>query len=170
MKVLTLDELKTLNKVKVNTAVNGKKGLQIPLEECAKHIAKHGDWTVAQTIIDQWNDKDLEANLSHEAAAGVKWFVKYCGLKVGDEGFEGFQGAQFVKDNLQEGRKNPYYKGITIAKPFVFDLDEEIQKLVSKANNAMKKQKTEEAKGKEAKVVVDVEHLRSLKSIVSQAA
>ena len=171
MKTMTLVELKQLNETKVRTAVNGKKGLQIPLEEAAKHMAEHGDYTVANTIINQWMDKDLEANLSHEAAAAVKWFVKYCGLKHDkDEGFNGWQGAAFIRDNFKDGRKNPFYKGITIAKPFEFNLDAEIAKLVSRANTAMKKQKTAEDNGKEAHVQVNTEHLAALKAISAPVA
>ncbi|MCU9611770.1 hypothetical protein OEK97_28080, partial [Escherichia coli] len=77
VKSMTLQEIGVLNSTKIKGAISGKKGLQVVLEEVSKHIYEHGDYTVATTVINSW--KDAEVNLTHEALAGIKWFVKYTG-------------------------------------------------------------------------------------------
>jgi len=135
------------------------------LEDIARHIAEHGDWTIANTAIERMNAE--ERNLTHEAAGAVKWLVKYVGLIHDKEEFTGWNKAQFIKDNFSEGHKNPYWSKITIAKPFEFNLDSEIAKLVSRANSAMKKAKTAEDNSIESDVVVNIDHLTALKAIAA---
>ena len=165
MKTCTLEELKTVNSSKIASAVKGQKGLQTPLEMAARHVAEHGDYTICYPVIQQWLDEGTEegGNLSHEAAAGIKWFTKYCGLTYDQEAknFTGWQGKEFIKANFKKGQANPYYKGISIAKPFAFDLDTEIQKLIGRANAAMKKGAANET----LEVNVDTTHMEALKAI-----
>lgn len=133
--------------------------LQTVLLETARHIAEHGNWKVCNTV--QTKIQASDRNLSHEWEACRLWLCKYVGMEynLDDKEFSGFKGQKFIRDNYKECEKNPYWKKITVAKPFEFILDEDIRKVIRKANNAMKKA----AKDENANVVINYEHLEMLK-------
>lgn len=149
----------------VSAFETSKRGLHKVFVETGKHIAEHGNWKVAVTI----GEKILasETNLSHEWEAGRKWFVKYIGLEwdQDEKKFTGFKGAAFIRDNMAMAIANPYWKNITIAKPFAFNLDEELRKVMTKANKAMKK-----AKEADSNVTINYEHLEELKIMLGMVS
>lgn len=169
--ILTMDGLKSLNTKAIGMAVKGKKALVQPLEEALRHVEKHGDYTIVMPLIKEW--QDAEVNLTHEAKAAIEWCQKYGGFTYCKEAkdFISFKGQQFIRDNFQAARANPYYKGITIAKEPEFDLDTEVSKLISRANSMMKVAAKAANDGKECKVHVQTETMEALKAIkIAQAA
>jgi hypothetical protein len=163
--VMTLADLKACNKKAVGQAVKGKKALVVPLLEGIRHIELHGDYTVIMPLIKEW--QEAEVNLTHEAKAAIEWCVKYAGLEYSAEvkDFIGFKGQKFITDNFQAAKDHPYYMGISIAKEPEFDLDTEVSKLITRANNMMKVAAKAANDGKECKINVNVAHLEALKAI-----
>lgn len=162
MKVMTKAELLGAIAAAVAKLEAGKGSIQRVLENTARHIAEHGDWTVANSVIEAMMAS--ERNLSHDAKGAVRWLEKYCGLKIDAEAgeFNGWKGAQYIRDNFAEGRANQYWKSITVAKPFEFDLNAEIVKLVGRATKAQERE--------EGKVIIEDDQLDALRSCISVAA
>lgn len=143
---------------------SGKKKLNDGLLNVLRHIEEHGDWTVANTVID--TIKSHDGNMTFEAACTVKWLVKFGGLTHEDGAFIGWKGKDFIRDNFREAKANPYWNEIKIQNPFEFDLQDKLNALLKSVNNAKKKQRKAELLGDDSVVVnIDENLLEALKAV-----
>lgn len=89
--------------------------VQIALVATVIHLAQHGNRTVADQFV---------AGLGNtvNSAAVVEWFVQFGGLTVNEEGngFGGWQGADYIKDNLNRegGAKSTMWWELKKVNPF----------------------------------------------------
>lgn len=102
--------------------------VQIALVATIIHLAQHGNRTVADQFV---------AGLGNtvNSAAVVEWFVQFGGLTVNEEGtgFGGWQGADYIKDNLNRegGAKDTMWWELKKVNPFKgYNADAEIMRLV----------------------------------------
>ena len=145
---------------------SGKVKLSKALVETLIHIHEHGDWTVANTVID--TIKNYDGNMTFEAACAVKWLRVYGGLQVEDGQFVGWKGKDYIASKLNEAKENPYYGQIKISNPFEFDLREKLLGLLTSVNNAKKKQRKAALLGDDSVVVnIDDDMLEALKAVAS---
>lgn len=107
-------------------------GHKLCLAICS-HVAIHGDWTVANTVFAK---DSMEVGGRRDLM--VKWLVKYAGLRVSGNKFVGFEGKEYAKEHMDEGRKNPFYlKDKGDEDTFKeFNLKERLITLINSANKA----------------------------------
>jgi len=123
------------------------------------HAAKHGDYSKAGVLVSTVTDNGgLSSSL-------VKWFAKFGGLTGDDKGFTGWQGADHIKNNLDEAKATMWSK-FKPANPYAgLDLKVELVKLVNRAIAAQ--QKALKNPDLADKVVVDNDMLAALKAMAA---
>lgn len=145
----------------------GRRGLHQDLLNLSRRIAEYGDHTIAVTAVQLINDDDFGHT---EAVPVVKWLGVYAGIAFDKDEETGvvtstWQGAQFIKDNFEGGKTNPYYAGVKKVDPFTFDLEEAVQKVITAANNAKKKATTQP----DAVVSINDAQYEALKAVLKAA-
>lgn len=133
--------------------------------EIMLHAYKHGDYTRAQSLVDNLG-KGIRAK------ALVEWFHK-SGLYVDDvKGFTGFNTLVMVK-NWEVCLKTRWYT-MKPENPFAgFDLDAEIARLVKRAESALKKNAelpADAERAKDFKMNVATERLAALRAMMLPTA
>lgn len=124
------------------------------------HAAKHGDYSFADKLVGVCGDSQ----------ALVKWFEEFGGLTVDPEakGFKGWEGKQHIKDNLELAKATMFWT-FKAPNPYAgFDLDKQLEKLITKADRAVAKGHQLSAEGNEEdanKVVVNIELLNQLRDL-----
>lgn len=71
----------------------------------AVHAYQHSDWTVSNQV---FQGDALEKGGRRDLM--VKWLEQYAGLIVSGNKFVSWQGKEYIKENLDTGKKNPFYK------------------------------------------------------------
>lgn len=129
------------------------------------HAHKHGDYSRAAHFI-----KALGTGVRQKALS--EWFIQYGGLlagknAAGEEDFVGWQGAEYIKANI-DGAKSTMWWNCKPEPIFSgFDLNREFEKLIVRAEKAMKEREklAKSGRTKDAeKVSVDVDMLTRIKA------
>jgi len=102
----------------------------------------------------------------------VKYMVQFCGFEINeaarDEGFARTKGSDFVRKNLEKAKKEPWY-GKLKPNPFKgFNLNEELGKLLARANTMQETAGKDEKKAE--KIAVDVDMLETLNCLIGGRA
>lgn len=168
-KVKGINEVLKQNENAITNLHKGKKSVQNGLQELYRTIAEHGDWTIANKYLKLWEFEDMRG-LDHDRDACIKHIIKYAGLVFNEESFEftDWSKAQYIKDNFQMAKDNPYWKSIPESKVFEFDSIEKLEGLVVQSNNALKKGKKEEDEGKECKVNVPDGIMDDIRALIAK--
>ena len=168
MKVKSVNDVLKQNANAINNLHKGKGSVQNALLELYKTIAQHGDWTIANKALSSWEFEDMRG-LDHDRDAWIKHIVAYGGLKFDEESFEfnGWSGAQHLKDNFQKAKDNPYWKSIPESKVFEFGMIDKLEGLLVQGNNAMKKATKLEKEGKEANVSVPEGIMDDIRTLIA---
>ncbi|QQM15446.1 hypothetical protein [Kosakonia virus Kc318] len=149
--------------------------IQVVAWGCLRHAVEHKDWTVANTLINKFV-KELGDGVRKVAL--VEWF-KLAGLTVNEQGdgFSGWKGAEYITENADELKKKMWWKQKPV-NPFKgFDLNDEIKRLIEKAEKqAAAKMEAEQGTAKKdakvatkedaAKINIDTALLTKLRALV----
>lgn len=171
-------DLKALKKAMDKVIADSKSlqaNIQVVAWGCLRHAVEHKDWTVANTLVNKFV-KELGDGVRKVAL--IEWF-KLAGLTVNEEGtgFAGWCGAEYIVDNADMLKKTMWWK-LKPVNPFKgFDLNEEIKRLIEKAEKqaAAKAEAEQGTAKKDAKVAtkedaekinIDTELLTKLRSLV----
>lgn len=171
-------DLKALKKAMDKVIADSKSlqaNIQVVAWGCLRHAVEHKDWTVANTLVNKFV-KELGDGVRKVAL--IEWF-KLAGLTVNEEGsgFAGWSGAEYIVDNADMLKKTMWWK-LKPVNPFKgFDLNEEIKRLIEKAEKqaAAKAEAEQGTAKKDAKVAtkedaekinIDTELLAKLRSLV----
>lgn len=171
-------DLKALKKAMDKVIADSKSlqaNIQVVAWGCLRHAVEHKDWTVANTLVNKFV-KELGDGVRKVAL--IEWF-KLAGLTVNEEGsgFAGWGGAEYIVDNADMLKKTMWWK-LKPVNPFKgFDLNEEIKRLIEKAEKqATAKAEAEQGTAKKdakvatkedaEKINIDTELLAKLRSLV----
>ena len=142
------EELAKIHGSAVKSVNKAREQVQIAAVATIKHAYDHGDWTYAQKLVDALGN-------TINGSALVEWFTQFGGLTVGDEGFIGWKGKDFINENFQKAKDTMWWS-LKVKNPYKgFNLEAALQKLIKDANATQEKVVglTEEDK---AKVSMDV--------------
>lgn len=117
--------------------------VQIAAVAVLMHAHKCGDWTKANYLV-----QGLGNTINGQSL--VAWFIKYGGLKPCEETqqFIGWSGKEHIQANFQEAKKKLWWEE---RKPNAFkgfDLEEQLNRLLKRYQNALNKAESEEDKEK----------------------
>lgn len=113
--------IRSANKVRVQ--------VQIALVATAAHIAKHGDYTIAQRIVDGLGN-------TVNGRAVVEWLVKYAGVTVAEDG-KGFGGLvkdreKIIRERFDEAKATMWWE-LKVQQPFKgFSLEQALQQVIKR--------------------------------------
>lgn len=115
------------------------------------HAAKHGDYSLANTLVEGIGTGD--------ATPLVKWFVEFGGLTISEESkaFDGWQGKQYIADRMDTAKSTMFWSYKEKSPYAGFDLEQALAGLIDKANKAKKKADLALSKGD--KETVDKVHV-----------
>jgi len=145
----------------IQSVTTMRETIQNVLVSIAFHAYKHGDYTRANTLIDGVGN-------SVNQKALVEWFVRFGGLVINEESksFEGWKGAEFIKENIEKAKETMWYD-LKQQAPFKgFDLDEELAKLLKKAEKMAQEVEANEDESRVAAIKVDANKLNALTTLV----
>lgn len=139
--------------------------LRDKVQECAIliaiHAAKHGDYSKANKLVDALGD-------GINGTALVEWFCKYVGLTASKDGFDGWSGKEFIKDNLDLGKANKWYTCKKV-NPFAgYDFDKALASLLKQADTMAKARAKAVTEGDDAKasaIVINIDTLRQVRAL-----
>ena len=129
-KVLTVDDH---IKAAIKSATTSRALIQTAAVETLRHAEKHGDYSKADALVN-----GLPASVRKDSL--VAWFGKFGGLSISDNGFMGWKGAEYVRENFQAAKDTPWDSVKKAPDPWKgFDLKAELSRVLAKANTEMKK-------------------------------
>lgn len=170
VKYATFADVKALDKAiasVVRKSATLRTEIQIVAVGILQHAHKHGDWTRAQSLVEQ-----LGAGVRGKAL--VDWFCEFGGLLIGgagaEKGFIGWQGADYIASRFDDAKGKMWWE-CKPESPFAgFNLDKELDKLIKRAEASMKEANKLRHAGNDedaALVVVSVDKLAQLRALKS---
>ncbi|QHR65407.1 hypothetical protein mellemsur_6 [Escherichia phage mellemsur] len=133
------------------------------------HAYHHGDYTRAESFVNQLGQ-------GVRGKALVDWFVKFGGLVIGEnggkQGFIGWQGAEYIKANIDTAKATMWWSMKPEQAFEGFDLQDALEKLIAKAEKALNKanELRHEGKDEDANKVVVPQNVLDLLRKAKQAA
>ncbi len=125
-------DVKTLDK-QISNAIQTANTMKFQVQQAALsiifHAYTHKDYSRAQVLVDGLGN-GVNCN------ALVEWFVQFGGLIVDEENkcFGGWKGQDHIKANIEQAKTTMWYD-LKVQSPFKgFNLNDEINKLLVKAN------------------------------------
>lgn len=131
----TTQHLNTLISTAIKSAKSMRDSVQIAAVAILFHSYKHGDWTKANELV-----HGLGYGVKRDSL--VEFFVLYGGLTIDLElnEFNGWQGAQWVRDNIEKAKATMWYDLKKGASPFQgYCLQDELLKVMKRRNAMIKK-------------------------------
>jgi hypothetical protein len=118
------EELEKIHAKAVKSVQSARVQVQIAAVATIRHAWEHGDWTYAQKLVDGLGN-------TINGSALVEWFKTYGGLKVGEEGFTGWSGKDYIEENFQSAKDKMWWE-LKVKNPFKgFDLEAALLKVVA---------------------------------------
>lgn len=128
------------------------------------HAYKHGDYTLANTLVTKLPDGVRKVAL-------VEWFKRFGGLTADAKGFNGWAGAEHIKANIEGAKKTKWWT-LKPEAPFAgYDLKAKLEALIKAATKAAQDKHALEAEGdtdKAGKINVDSELLSQLGKLLAK--
>lgn len=160
------DELKTLISETIGYAKTMQEKVQICAVAILAHAEKHGDWTKANDLVN-----GLPNGVKRDSL--VAYFEQNGGLISGDDGFVAWSGADKIRKQFNDAKTKMWWT-YKVKSPFSgFNLDDEIEKLIEKAQKRVNDRAKwldgdSELKKKDAeKIAVDIERLNALRDVLN---
>jgi len=93
------------------------------------HAAHYGDYRKADDLVSSLGNGTRASSL-------VKWFEAFGGFKKSAKGFQGWNGKQFIIDNLASAKATPWHTMEKEVNPYIeFNAEQELKKLIVKYRN-----------------------------------
>lgn len=127
------------------------------------HAIKHGDWTKANDLVKALGD-------GVNARALVSWFTENLGLTINEENqcFNGWSGKEHAMAKLEAAKKIKWFEHKTQKAFEGWNLEEELAKLLKKAESMQENYRKALEKGdqeKAAKIVVNFDVMQKLRAV-----
>lgn len=142
----TVDQLIT---AAIDSAKTMREKVQVAAIAILIHAEKCGDYTKANDLVNGLGD-------GVNGAAIVEWFVQFGGLIVDAEepknGFTGWNGKEYIKEQFQKAKATAWWE-LKKQSPWAgFDMAAEVEKLLKRYDNALKKVEAAKEAGEDDKV------------------
>lgn len=131
-------DLERIQDLAVKAVQSARAKVQIALVATMLHIGKHGDYTVANRLVEGLGN-------TVNGKAIVEWFVRFCGLSVADDasGFDGIvnKHADYIRNKLEDAKATMWWE-LKPANPFKgWSLDDALQAVIKQHKAAQEKLK-----------------------------
>jgi hypothetical protein len=136
-------DLEKIQAKAVKSVQSARVQVQIAAVATIKHAYDHGDWTYAQKLVDGLGN-------TVNGAALVEWFKRFGGLTITEEGFNGWSGKDFIKENFEAAKATMWWD-LKKANPFKgFSLEAQLQQVIKQHSDMKRKMEgmSEEDKAK----------------------
>ena len=116
------------------------------------HAYKHGDYSKATALVEALGN-------GINARALVEWFCKFGGLRTkdGEKGFNGWSGAEFIRDNLDKAKAFPWWTCKQENPWQGFDLQAQLERILKQVGKAADKALAEPDLADKVKLNVDAD-------------
>lgn len=125
-------DLEKIQAKAVKSVQSARVQVQIAAVATIKHAYDHGDWTYAQKLVDGLGN-------TVNGAALVEWFKRFGGLTTTEDGFDGWSGKDYIKENFEAAKATMWW-GLKKPNPFKgFSLEDQLHQVIKKHNEMKKK-------------------------------
>lgn len=126
------------------------------------HAANYGDYRKANDLVSSLGNGTRASSL-------VKWFEAFGGFKKSAKGFQGWNGKQYIIDNLPNAKATKWHTMEKEVNPYIeFNAEQELKKLIVKYRNIKAKAASMGAEAK-SHIHLDINNqlIQELVSLVS---